>query len=122
MSIETKNEEGVKYPKLLQDFVRERGEGVTFVEITRFLKQFFETEGDGAVFVPSHPNTVFWAGMSPQYVDVIKEAVNQKLIIPKPTSLLVYLIDGGALKLPTAKGSRKYKKPHWLPIAFNLPK
>jgi len=77
------------YPVMLRDFVAKSGGGVSFVEITRFLKQFFETEGDGGVFVPSHPNTVFWFGMSEQYIEVITEAVNRELIGPRPTSPLV---------------------------------
>ncbi len=35
------------------------------------------------------------------------------------TQLLVYLVDGQVPSLPLARSPRTYKKPHWLPVAFN---
>lgn len=66
------------------------------------------------------PNVVLWTGMTEEFVKAMME-VKPKLEVAG-TSLLVYMIDGGLLKLPIAKRPTKkgYKTEHWLPVIFRV--
>lgn len=65
-------------------------------------------------------NVCLWAGMSPEFVAVVRELQTAKAIHPEPSSVLTYLIDGGALDMPLANRPPPsgYKQPHWAPITF----
>jgi len=92
---------------------------VTYAELTRRYGE--QAKGDYQHHMPSM-NIIFWPGMSEKFVEAL-EALSQskpKRIHPHPSSLLVYLIDGGMLELPLARRPPKngYKKPHWAPMSF----
>jgi len=97
--------------------VREKG-GTSFVELMRAVGP--EAEGDISMEAPPGYNIVWWSGMSETFVDALELA--RSYIEPTPTSVLVYAIDGGMLGLPIVKQARRYKKPHWVPMVFNLRK
>ena len=65
-------------------------------------------------------NVVFWAGMSEEVATAIDEAFAEGYIHPHGSDSLVYMMDGGMLKLPLAKRPPKggYKKEHWAPVVF----
>jgi len=71
----------------------------------------------------SNRNIVFWAGMTAEAAEVLRELVHEGLIIMLPTSPWTYLIDGRSLRLPVAKraASHAYKTPHWAPVVFRPP-
>jgi hypothetical protein len=91
---------------------------VTFVEIERLLRPHIETKGDRAVCHGTFENIVFWAGMSPRFVEVIDEALKSDHIFMHPASYLTYMIDGGHLQMPLARREQHYKKPRWCPVCF----
>jgi hypothetical protein len=95
--------------------VRERGSGVSFVEITKSLGD--AAEGDMEYGMIDR-NIIWWSGVNEQFVDAMNLAMSD--IEPYPCSVLVYLIDGRMLKMPLVKSNRSYKKSHWLPITFSV--
>lgn len=64
---------------------------------------------------PPAANIVLWIGVSEEAIDALNELASVGEIHFWPTSPLVYLCDGALLKLPVARGVRRYAKPHWLP-------
>lgn len=96
--------------------VTENGGGVSFAEIMQCVGE--PAKGDLALEIA--PNVILWSGMSKDLVDAC--ALLRDKIEPCTASVIVYYIDGAALSLPIAKQLRKqgYKKPHWLPVVFNL--
>lgn len=103
------------------DFIRLQGGHVSFVEVRDFLRQRgIDTEGTFSL--DYRPNTLLWLGMSEPFVDVMADLLLTKRIKATPTSLLVYLVDGGVPQLPLARRitKRGYTKPHWLPVVFDV--
>lgn len=102
------------------DYVREKGGGVSMVELSRDIPGF---NGNRAMFSGEGTNIVVWNGISQEAIDALAELVQDNQIEVKATQPFVYLIDGGGLDLPLAKRTNHhYKKPHWLPVAISLPK
>lgn len=102
---------------MLIDEVREvmkRG-GVSFAELSR-LEGF---AGDLMLCHATYNNIVFWVNMSREAIDAIHQIRQEGEYEMVPTSMMVYLIDGVALNMPLVKRRVNYKKPHWLPVAFN---
>jgi hypothetical protein len=103
--------------KMLVDEVREvmkRG-GVSFAELSR-IEGF---NGDLSLCHGTYNNIVFWVNMSREAIDAIHQIREEGDYEMTPTPFMVYLIDGMALDLPLVKRRTNYKKPHWLPVAFN---
>jgi len=88
--------------------------GASFVEITKIEG----CEGELALTFSTYENIVLWPSMSQACVEALAELRNAKLIEMKPSTPLVYMIDGGLVKLPLAKTARQYKEPHWLPTVL----
>ena len=95
------------------EFVKQRGGGVTFAELSALPGFAGEKE-----MVNEEYNHVLWSGISDEFIDALK-ALRTKLSI-RPTSYLTYLADGKLLSLPLVKRPVKYKKPRWLPVTFSL--
>ena len=93
--------------------------GTSFVELERVMSEFFPVEGDLAIGMEQR-NVVLWSGISEDFADVYA-ALDGKITL-EPASWLVYLADGKALNLPLVKRlpKKSYKKPHWLPVVFNV--
>jgi len=77
-----------------------------------------EMEGDFAVEV--RPNLFYWINASESFVKALGELIADQTLKVKAVSPLIYAIDGLTLQLPIAKRLRKYQKPHWLPVVFDL--
>ena len=90
---------------------RKRG-GVSFVELDREIEGF--TGGDNALLLsdPRCSNILLWGNVTEEGCNAINELSVSKLISFKPSSLLVYLVDGKASQLPIARRVRHYKHLH----------
>jgi len=99
------------------EVVKETGGGTTFVE----FMQRIGPEAVGELSLEGKPNQILWHGLSPLFTEAFRWAVRDSIDI-KPTTAFVYLLDGQVMKLPIAKRDRAYKKPHWVPVVFNLKK
>lgn len=100
------------------DYVKRFNGGVTFVELARMLGD--QANGNLAMCSARNEAIVYWAGMSAEFIDAIRELLDEYEITLKPTSLLVYAVDGASMALPLVKGNYNYKRDHWLPLVFNL--
>lgn len=103
------------------DQVRSTGGGTSFVEVNRALeKAGMHVRGDYAIDLGQ--NVIAWAGVSEEYVNAVRAALDTGQIHMAPTIPLVYIIDGQTLSLPIAKTPPRggYKRPHWAPVALNV--
>lgn len=101
------------------EFIRVR-DHVSFAELRDFLSSYIPVAGEFLMEFTEHPNLCLWGAMTEEFVAVMRDLQATKQVVMEPSSVLVYLIDGGILKMPIAKRPRKggYKKPHWLPTVF----
>ena len=97
----------------IYEFIVQNNGKASFAEITQEFG-----EGDYEVDMPN--NVVFWAGMTAESSAGVIDLLNEKRILPYPTSTLLYVIDGMCLNLPLVKRPPKngYKEPHWLPVVL----
>jgi hypothetical protein len=95
-----------------------RRDWVTFVELERELEPYVEVRGDRAIELEEFANIIVWASMSAELVDAVLRLNRAGRIHFHSTSALTYLIDGGTLKLPLAKGARAYARPRWAPMCL----
>lgn len=96
---------------------------VSFVELEKlFTKLGYGFRGDASILVNDVKlsNIIIWDGWNKEYTNCLINMLANDQIIVKPTSTLVYLIDGCTLELPVAKHIRRYKKPHWLPVVLDV--
>jgi len=97
-------------------------EFVTFIELGHFLGD--EMKGDRYLaFRGSNGidlNCWAWDGMNQKFINTIEEMVAKGYIYINGSTFLVYLFDGGGLRLPIGKKVPKkgYKEPHWIPVVF----
>lgn len=90
---------------------------VSMVEIARLpgAKGIHEF-GSGSV-----GNVIFWHSLQEALVRGLVELIEEGRVVAKPSSQLVYFVDGLSLRLPIARpGRRSYRSLHWLPIVLNL--
>lgn len=103
--------------KDIYNFIREQGDGVTFVEL---LRNFPSGRGDYSWLAGEEfGEVIIYTGLSEAFMTTLRMMVFDKIIMMKPTLPLVYLIDGASQPYPVVKSTRKYKKPHWLPVVFD---
>jgi hypothetical protein len=96
--------------------VRRIGGGVTFAELVSAIGE--EANGDRELGWPQL-NVVLWTGVSENFIHSFNRA--KERIVPAPTQVLTYAMDGTLLQLPIAKQLKKpYKSSHWLPFMFWL--
>jgi hypothetical protein len=88
---------------------------VSFAELSR-LDGF---KGDLSMCSGDNENIVFWSGMSEEAYLAIEQIRKEGEYEMVPTSVMVYMVDGMMLNMPLVKRKTRYKKPHWLPVAFN---
>jgi hypothetical protein len=84
----------------------------SFVELSR-IEGF---KGEYAIY--NKFNMVLWDGVSHEAIEILDRMQELGEFHYEPASEMVYLIDGGMLNLPIAKRTRRYAKPHWLPVTL----
>jgi len=95
--------------------------GTSYIEIENIFTKFgFAWKGDYDICGGVDGNVVYWSGWNPEAIGVVADLKSNGFIRPFTTPPLVYLIDGGGLTLPLATFGKEYKKPHWLPTAFDF--
>jgi hypothetical protein len=101
-------------PEVVLDFIKQRGDNVTFAELSRM-------EGaQGEYLLEFAENVVIWTGLSQDMVESLVALRASDRVHYAPTSMLTYVIDGGVMQLPLVKRAQAYKKPHWLPVVVKL--
>lgn len=99
------------------DFIKSWGADVSFVELKRHFPEFDGQKDFGLL----DKNIVFWSGISDEFADALDQLIREDLITVKPTTSMVYMLDGILIRLPIAKRPKHaYKKPRWLPVVFNV--
>lgn len=100
----------------IRRLVEERNH-VSFAELNRYIPGF---TGDYGISSSVDPNVLYWAGLSQEAVEALRDLVAEKAFHYEPTGFLTYLIDGCTLKFPVARRIRKagYKKEHWCPVVL----
>ena len=93
---------------------------VSFPELLRHMEGRHEVKGKFSIIMEADENLVLWYGLSENMCEVLHDLRRGGLIKYQPSSLLVYMIDGGMLTLPLAQRPPKvgYKEPHWLPVTI----
>jgi hypothetical protein len=96
---------------------------VSFAELEDWLaRRGIPVKGEYSLDAGQHPNVVFWAGVSEEFCDIVRELKPHLDLEPcSPMSAtLIYLVDGKALNLPFAKRppANGYRDPHWLPVTL----
>ncbi|TAK32625.1 MAG: hypothetical protein EPO21_14845 [Chloroflexota bacterium] len=97
-----------------------RHDHVSLVELRDALEPFFTVRGDCRLDIA--PNVCLWANMSQEFADAIADLERAGKVHFWPTSIMVYLADGGVLNLPLAKRLPPggYKTLRWLPVVMRL--
>lgn len=102
--------------KAILEHVRKR-DHVSFAELTHEFGSRFNLKGHHALAPESYPTILYWAGMSEEYCETIRElTANGGPLVKVPCPLIVYLIDGATLSLPLVKKPIRYTSDHWLPV------
>jgi len=96
-------------------FIEQR-QHVSFCELRTYFEDF-----DGECDWGDIDNNVFyWVNISEKLCNILRSLIDAGQIHGNPTTILVYMADGGGLRLPIAKRiGFKYKNPRWLPIVWN---
>lgn len=101
------------------DIVR-RVDWASFAELPRRLAEarYTNAAGDATIELPG--NIVLWSGLSIELVDAIQSLLDSEQVFLHPVSVLVYMADGAALRLPLAQRVPPggYRSPHWLPACL----
>ena len=99
-------------------FVQENP-GASFVNLCRSIDGF---AGDYEFGPGGCANLLYWSGVSKDGALALTGLIGDKKLHYKPTSVMIYLIDGANPDLPIAKRLTSYKTPHWLPVTLHLTK
>ena len=102
--------------KSILGYISRSGGPVSFVQLCRGIKEF-----NGEYEMSFKNNMVLWDGLSETAILAINQLKDENKIIIKASVTLVYLMDGGRMKLPVVKRNIKYKRRHWLPVLFWTP-
>lgn len=112
-----------RFAASLVEHVVRTGGGFSLVEAESFLaSEGLEVSGDREMFL-ERMNATLWQGVSEEFTEVIRRAVDTQRIHWYPTTPLVYAIDGRMLALPVIGGRPPkggYRERRWLPVVFNV--
>lgn len=65
------------------------------------------------------PTVVLWSGLRVEAYRALARLCDQDILVMEPVPVLVYAVDGRLPSLPVARQiARRYRQPHWLPVAF----
>lgn len=91
--------------------------GVSFAELSREVPGF-----NGDYQYGNQHNWIYWSNISKEAAEILADLRKQNIIEATPCDPLIYVVDGGYMKLPLVKSDRTYKKPHWIPLTYSLVK
>jgi hypothetical protein len=91
--------------------------GATFPEVMRLFGEW--SVGDTAMTLSEFPNLILWVGMSQGFVEALEEAQQLGLIHRRPSTVLVYAVDGQLLGVPVATKVKREGIDKWLPVTFS---
>lgn len=98
-------------------FVAMRGDGLTFVELVRWLPYL---RGAGRYTVAGNPSLLIWSGLSDAAIGALHDLEAERLIHLQPTNPLTYVLDGFRSKVPVAASRRQYRSLRWLPVTLAM--
>ena len=91
--------------------------GVSMVEVSRMEG----ATGESTLWGDENQTVVIWMDLHANLTRAISELIEERRLAVRITSPMIYLMDGGTLKLPIAKKANKsYKTPHWAPVVLAL--
>jgi hypothetical protein len=64
------------------------------------------------------PTIVLWCGLRTGAYRALARLCDRDVLVMEHVPVLVYVADGALPDLPVARTLRRYKRPHWLPVAF----
>lgn len=96
-----------------------RWKTVSFAELSKQFKEDFTTGEMALCAGEQHSNIILWDNMTQSACDAMRLLLENNLIAPTPTTVLVYAMDGVVPSFPIVKRAINYKSPHWLPVVFN---
>lgn len=105
---------------VLRNCINAKKTGISFVELTQAVGEDAKgdfTTGNGDL---DPLNICMWLGVSREFNAALKAIQVEGVIEFKSASVLTYMIDGQLPNVPLARGMRKYKTLHWLPVYINL--
>lgn len=91
--------------------------GVSFAELDNKINGF--SGGDRSIQADPDLNICIWDGMTQEATTSMIYLLENNFIKFKPADVLIYVMDGGLLKMPIAKQKRNYKEMHWLPTTID---
>ena len=95
-------------------FVKEKGPGVSFAEISRFLEPYIRLHDDLAFVLPGDPTIILWSGMSEAFCRVMNDLISSKaLTYTCPNLPSADTANEAILQLSAGKAL--------LPVVFDLP-
>jgi hypothetical protein len=90
---------------------------VSFAE----LREIEGFTGDRWIEWGKDTNIFVWVEVSPRAASALERMRAAGEFEYRPSSVMVYAIDGAMLRLPIARRVQKYKKPHWAPVTLKRP-
>ncbi|WP_455937020.1 pathogenicity island protein [Gemella morbillorum] len=105
--------------KIKSDLVKliKHKKDVSFVEIENYFDEIgFKYQGDISI-CRKNENITLWSGWNTRATELLYDLLNSELITMRPTTKLIYFIDGKVLTLPVYEGNKPYNQ--WLPVEFN---
>ena len=107
---------------LIIKLIPEKG-SVSFVDIESiFESKDIDYLGNYAMTPPGeYRHIVMWTGWKTEFINLVSQMCNEKLIEIEPCSILEYMLCGRMLNLPLVKKVHPYQTDHWLPVVFIKP-
>jgi len=92
-----------------------RGDGLTFVELLRFLPYL---KGSDDLHCDENESLLLWAGVSKACIKALGQLVADGNMEFKVTNPLTYVLDGHRSRQPVAYKKRRYKEQRWMPVTI----
>lgn len=101
----------------IMDTIRDLGGGVSFADL---MHRSGRIQGTFCICLPGRENLILWTGLSKEFCDAFGNLKTSLRMHARPTSTLVYMIDGMRPTLPTAKRITKTtpKRDTWIPVCL----
>ena len=98
-------------------FLDWRGDGITFIELLRFIP---ELKGTAVIGPAGNASLAYWIGLSDKGVWILDALLEQGSIELEPVNPLLYALDGFVSNRPIAYSMRRYKDLRWYPVKIAM--